>query len=103
MQIGSSLPDPTSGISGHQTTTGQPAARTAGGVPFSQLMSEFLSDTDRQQHAVTHGIDALMSGENDHIHDLAIQVAQADVSFRLMMEVRDQLITAYQEVMRMQV
>lgn len=80
-------------------------ARIAGpeGVPFGQLVGEFLSEMDARQQAVTDGVDKLITGEADNIHDVAISVAQADVAFRLFMEVRDQLINAYQEVMRMQV
>jgi flagellar hook-basal body complex protein FliE len=79
------------------------ARPAASGVPFAQLMSDFLHEADQQQHAVTLGVDQLMTGEADNIHDLAITIAQADIAFRLVMEVRDKLISAYQEVMRMQV
>ncbi|WP_437205274.1 flagellar hook-basal body complex protein FliE [Planctomicrobium sp. SH664] len=82
---------------------GPAEARGGSGVPFSQLMSQFLHEVDRPQQAVIQGMDELMAGKSDNIHEIAINVAQADVSFRLAMEVRDQLIKAYQEVMRMQV
>jgi flagellar hook-basal body complex protein FliE len=79
------------------------AARPASSVPFAQLVSDFLLEADQQQHAVSQGVDRLMTGEADNIHDLAITIAQADIAFRMVMEVRDKLISAYQEVMRMQV
>lgn len=82
---------------------GSTVARGSGGVPFAQLMSHFLQDANQQQQAVTHGLHELVSGNADNVHDVAIRVAQADISFRMVMEIRDQLISAYQEVMRMQV
>jgi flagellar hook-basal body complex protein FliE len=52
---------------------------------------------------VAQGVNDLVAGKTENIHELAIQVAQADVAFRLVMEVRDKLISAYQEMMRMQI
>lgn len=101
MQIGQFTPPGIAG--GLPLPAGGARPGAAGGVPFSQLLSNFLSDMDNQQQAVSHDIDRLIAGEADNIHEVAITVAQADVSFRLFMEVRDQLINAYQEVMRMQV
>lgn len=72
-------------------------------LPFSQLISQFIQDADREQHAVTHHVNQLITGETDNIHDIAISIARADVTFRMVMEIRDQLIRSYQEVMRMQV
>jgi flagellar hook-basal body complex protein FliE len=80
------------------------APRTASaGVPFSQIVSQLLQEADQHQAQVSQGVHQLMTGESDNIQDLAINMAKADVSFRLLMEVRDSLISAYQEVMKMQV
>jgi flagellar hook-basal body complex protein FliE len=37
------------------------------------------------------------------LHDTMIAMEQADLSFRLMMQVRNKIVDAYQEIMRMQV
>ncbi|MEZ6064730.1 MAG: flagellar hook-basal body complex protein FliE [Planctomycetaceae bacterium] len=47
-------------------------------------------------------VERLVTGETDNIHDLVVSVARADIAFRFL-EVRDQLISSYQEVMRMQI
>ena len=41
--------------------------------------------------------------ENRDVHGTVIAMQKADVSFRLMMEVRNRIVNAYEEVMRMQV
>ena len=42
-------------------------------------------------------------GETDNLHSVMLQMAQADLAFRLVLEVRNRLTEAYQEVMKMQV
>lgn len=73
------------------------------GLSFEQLMTRMLQEADQPQQAVTQDMNRLLAGDMNNIHDVAINVAKADVAFRLVMEVRDKLISAYQEVMRMQV
>ena len=44
-----------------------------------------------------------VKGEVESFHEVAVQLKQAEVSFRFAMEVRNKLIDAYREVMRMNV
>lgn len=79
----------------------QPAS--PGEVPFAGLVQQFLQDVNQQQLTVTTDVNNLVSGKTDNIHEMALHVAQADIAFRMALEVRDKLISAYQELMRMQV
>ena len=45
----------------------------------------------------------MLSGENVPLHQVMIATEEASVSFQLMVEVRNKLLEAYQELMRMQV
>ena len=44
-----------------------------------------------------------MSGEVEDVHTAMIAMQKADLSFQLLMQVRNKLVEAYREVMRMQV
>jgi flagellar hook-basal body complex protein FliE len=79
-----------------------PLARTPD-VPFSQLVTNLLGEASQQQEHVGHEVQRLVTGETDSVHDVVLSVARADLAFQLVMEVRDQLIQSYQEIMRMQV
>lgn len=80
------------------------AVRTAtAGHDFSRLVSEFVHQANAQQLEVGRQIEALAAGETDNVHDVVLSVAQADLAFRLVMEIRNRLIASYQEIMRMQV
>ncbi|MCA9052892.1 MAG: flagellar hook-basal body complex protein FliE [Planctomycetaceae bacterium] len=66
------------------------------------MLSGLLSDVGQQQRQVDAELQKVVTGETDHVHDLVVSVAKADLALRLVIEVRDQLISSYQEVMRMQ-
>ena len=45
----------------------------------------------------------LAIGQTDELHRVLLSAAQADLSFRLLLEVRNRVTEALQEVMRMQI
>jgi flagellar hook-basal body complex protein FliE len=45
----------------------------------------------------------LATGKSNNIHETMIAAEKADLSLRLMVQVRNKIIEAYQEVMKMQV
>ena len=47
-------------------------------------------------------VDALMTGETQDLHRTMVALQQADVSFQLMMQIRNKLVAAYEEIQRMQ-
>jgi len=102
MQISSGM-NPISSSPPISVGAGSSASPASPGLSFEQLMSRVLHEADQPQQAVTQDLNRLLEGDVNNIHDVAINVAKADVAFRLVMEVRDKLISAYQEVMRMQV
>jgi flagellar hook-basal body complex protein FliE len=44
----------------------------------------------------------MLGGHTADVHDAMIAVQKADLSFQLMMQVRNKVVAAYQEVERMQ-
>lgn len=73
------------------------------GTAFSQVVGQFLNDVNADQLKAENQVQSLVTGETDNINEVMLTMTQADLSFRLAMEIRDQVISAYQEVMRMQV
>ena len=72
-------------------------------VPFANLMKGLVQDASQQQNQVGESIRQLVSGETDSIHDVVLSTSRADLAFRLVMEIRNRLISSYEEIMRMQV
>ncbi|MCS7270176.1 MAG: flagellar hook-basal body complex protein FliE, partial [Gemmataceae bacterium] len=58
----------------------------------------------QQDHAAAEtAVRELATGQTQNLHTVALAVAKADISFRLLLELRNRLSDAYQEVTRMQV
>ena len=80
-------------------------APTAGGEahPFAEVLKSSLDEVNTLQQKADAAINALATGDKMSLHETMIAMEQADVSFRLMMQVRNKIVDAYQEIMRIQV
>jgi len=74
------------------------AGQTAG---FNNMLTEAMDMIAKAQSNADHAVKELASG-GDITHAI-IMMEKADMSFQLMVEVRNKLLNAYDEVMRMQV
>ncbi len=83
--------------------TAREAKSTAGNVPFSELVEGLVKQTNEQTQQAQQSVEQLVTGEATSLHDVVLTASRADLAFRLMMEIRNRLISSYQEVMRMQV
>ena len=78
-------------------------AAAAGGASLAEVLSESLSQVNALQQEADAAIQTLATGGPTTLHDTMLAVQKADLSFRLMMQVRNKIVEAYQEVLRMQV
>jgi flagellar hook-basal body complex protein FliE len=70
---------------------------------FGSLLGRMVEEVNAQQNAASDVVHALQSGGNVSLHQAVIAMEEASISFQLMVEVRNRLLDAYQEIMRMQV
>jgi flagellar hook-basal body complex protein FliE len=75
----------------------------ASGTSFGEVLRDAISTTNELQKQSDQEIQKLMTGETQDLHATMIAVQKADLSFQMMMQVRNKLVQAYQEIMRMQV
>lgn len=74
-----------------------------GGLSFGQLVSEGLQGVNQRLMVSQTDLQQLALGESRSLHEVMIRLEESRVSFQLAMQVRNRLLEAYQEVMRMQV
>ena len=79
--------------------TGGPAA--APGASFGQVLKDSLAQVNQLQHEADSAIESLATGGTATLHDTMLAVQKAELSFKLMMQVRNKIVEAYQEVVRM--
>lgn len=71
-------------------------------VNFSDVLMGALKDVNSAQINADDAVQSLAAGEAN-IQDTMIALQKADVSMKLMLEVRNKVLEAYQEVMRTQI
>jgi flagellar hook-basal body complex protein FliE len=77
----------------------QPAAREWG---FMETLRGAMNEAQQTQSGADAKVKSLLSGDGMDVHSAMIAVEKADLSFELMMQVRNKIVAAYQEVSRMQ-
>ncbi len=81
----------------------EPAKGGAPGASFGDVLKDSLAQVNHLQHEADGAIKALATGAPESLHDTMLAIQKAELSFKLMMQVRNKIVEAYQEVLRMQV
>lgn len=81
------------------SVTGQATGLDAFGKTFEQAIQAL----NNQQLEADRWAARLAAGEDVDLHQVLIAMEQAEIGFRLALQVRTKLVEAYQEIMRMQV
>lgn len=83
------------------------SAHPSGGVPkvegkdFKSVLVDSLNEVNRLQTEADEGVQKLMTGEARNVAEVFAAVNKAGVAFDLLMEVRNKLTDAYQEIQQM--
>jgi len=77
--------------------------RTTGDAGFGHALERAVDSVSRTQAEADASVEALATGRENNIHTTMIAVEKADLSFQLLIQVRNKIITAYETIMRMQV
>ena len=70
---------------------------------FGQAFTQAVAKVEGFQQNAKLTMDKFLSGEGEELHKIALDSQQAQLSFDLFLQVRNKVVAAYQEVMRMQV
>ena len=79
-----------------------PAKAPGGASGFASMLSDAVGRMDQSNKTAQSSIDSFMSGENDEVHSVAMATQKTELQFELFLAVRNKVVQAYQEVMRMQ-
>jgi flagellar hook-basal body complex protein FliE len=82
--------------------TPQLRAGEKSGAGFGDILKDAISAANVLQKQSDQEIQKFMSGESEDLHTTVIAMQKADLSFQMMMQVRNKIVQAYQEIMRMQ-
>ncbi|QAU24302.1 flagellar hook-basal body complex protein FliE [Dyella sp. M7H15-1] len=80
-----------------------PGVNGESGVGFAQAMKHAVSHMDGQQHAAHLKVSAVESGQSDDLIGAMLASQEANLSFSMMMQVRNKLMAAFDDIIKMQV
>jgi flagellar hook-basal body complex protein FliE len=93
IRIGSALPQ--------LSPSGPKAAAQDKG--FGDVLKDAVAEVNRLQTEADQAVEGLVTEKQPSLHGTLVALEKADISFKLMMKVRDKIVDAYREVMRMSV
>jgi flagellar hook-basal body complex protein FliE len=95
-------PRTTAGVDARALRTFAPKPEP-GETSFASVLADAVTEVQRLQTEANVQIEKLVSGEVKDVTEAMVAVEKADVSFQTMMAIRNKMVAAYEEVMRMQV
>jgi len=75
---------------------------SSSGQDFQSLLSSSISAVEQKQTEAQTSVNKFLTGETEDLHSAAIAGQRAELSLELFLQVRNKVVQAYQEVMRMQ-
>jgi flagellar hook-basal body complex protein FliE len=86
------------------TPWGRPTQSAAAkGADFQETLKSALQGVNEVQQDSSTIVQRLISGENVDLHEVMMSAEEASIAFELLMEIRNKLLEAYQEIQRMQI
>lgn len=105
--LGTPLAAPGVGPANLAASSVRPANMGPGGAAATPSFQDFLLDSIQQvntmQQDASRAIESLATGEEANPVEVLSAVQKADLAFRMMMQIRNKLVQAYQEVQNIRV
>ena len=74
----------------------------SGGINFGDVLKNAVNSVNQVNDSAAAQVSNLLQTGNGDMNSVMIAVEKADVSFQLMMQVRNKIVNAYQDIEKMQ-
>lgn len=79
-----------------------PAGTADSSDAFSSILKSTIGSIQSAQNNADSAVQQFLTGENDDLHTTVLATQRADMAFELGLQVRNKVVSAYQEIMKMQ-
>jgi flagellar hook-basal body complex protein FliE len=93
-----SLSNPIQAIDTIQIGAQQPAA-----TGFQDILKSAIQQVETVSTAADQSVNTFLSGGKQELHSTILAVQNAELQFEMFMQARNKVVSAYEEIMRMQV
>jgi flagellar hook-basal body complex protein FliE len=70
---------------------------------FGRILKNSINEVNKLQNQADKSIERLATGEEKDIHNTMITIQKAQISFELMTQIQNRLLSAYDELRRIQI
>jgi flagellar hook-basal body complex protein FliE len=78
-------------------------AAAAPDMSFQSMLKNAVNNVEASSAKADTAVAGYLSGGNDELHSTILATQSADLNFEMFMQVRNKVVSAYEEIMRMQV
>lgn len=75
---------------------------TSGGADFSEVLKKSINEVNSLQKESEKAMADIATGQVKDLHQAALAIDKAEMSMKLMLEVRNKALSAYKEILRTQ-
>jgi|SRR5579872_4270939 len=79
-----------------------PAAGTGGSGAFQEAFASAIRNVESQGQEASSSVERFLNGEGEELHNTVLATTRAELSFDMFLQTRNKVISAYQEIMKMQ-
>jgi flagellar hook-basal body complex protein FliE len=81
----------------------RPTPKSGSGHEFQSMLNGAIEQVERSSKHAADSIQQFLSGESDELHNTVLATQKAEMQLELFLQVRNKVVSAYQEIMKMQV
>ena len=87
----------------HAQVQGAQSSDGVGGAAFKDLLMQNLARVNQLQQDATEAVEDLHAGRRDDLETVLMATQKADTAFRMLLQVRNKVMEAYNEVRQIRV
>jgi flagellar hook-basal body complex protein FliE len=80
----------------------RPAGQSKAGGSFQDVFQSAIQTVEATGQTASASMERFLAGEGEELHTTIMATQKAELSFELFMQARNKVVSAYQEIMRMQ-
>ena len=79
----------------------RPATPAGGGAAFQDVFASAIGNVEAFSRNASASVERFLAGEGEELHTTILATQRAELSFEMFLQVRNKVVSAYQEIMRM--
>jgi flagellar hook-basal body complex protein FliE len=72
-----------------------------GGTSFKDILNSAVGEVENSRSSAAKSVEQFLSGDGQDLHSTVLATQRAELEFQMFMQVRNKVVSAYQEIMKM--